>query len=259
MIHIFRKLRQQFFRDKKMSKYLAYAIGEILLVVIGIILALQLSNWNLKKTEIKKEIWYLDNIANDMFNQQEDLKGIKDYYTEAISISKNLLLDFKTNMSFEDIDNLSYKLNRLMISNPFPNIDNTYKELVSSGQVALIENDSLTLDIIDFYIYNEKLEHIFKVTQDKIFYSEIYTVLNKYTAIDVSDYVENQDLVFEDTEINNYLQEALKKPKNKLELTNAIKNKIIIVSDYLADVNESLEMINIMINFIDDEIDVLEN
>lgn len=259
MIHLFKKLRLQFIYEKKLSKYLTYAIGEILLVVLGILIALQFSNWNQKKSEIKKEIWYLDNMANDMFNQQEDLNGIKAFYKEAISVSKNLLLDYKTDNSFTEIDSLSYKLNRLMISNPFPNVDNTYKELVSSGQVALIENDSLILDIIDFYIYNEKLENIFKVSQDKIFYNQIYTVLNKYTNVDLSEYEENEDLTIIDSEITNYLKQALKKPENKLELLNAIKNKIILISDYESDIDESLKMIAVMINSIDNELDILED
>ena len=157
MIHLFKKIRQQLIKDNKLQKYLAYAVGEVLLVVIGIVLALQFSNWNQKSNEIKKEIWYLDNIANDMFNQQESLKYLKTYYDDVLHISKDILADYKRTMSFKQVDSLSLKLNQLMIYNTFPNIDNTYKELVSSGQVALIENDSLVLNIIDFYIYNNEL------------------------------------------------------------------------------------------------------
>ena len=46
MLRIFRKIRQRMLPDNKFSKYLLYAIGEILLVVIGILIALQVSNWN---------------------------------------------------------------------------------------------------------------------------------------------------------------------------------------------------------------------
>ena len=57
MFKFFRKIRKKFANENKPLKYLRYAIGEILLVVIGILIALQVNNWNevhkLKKVEIK--------------------------------------------------------------------------------------------------------------------------------------------------------------------------------------------------------------
>lgn len=46
MIKFFRKIRQRMFTENKFGKYLIYAIGEIILVVIGILIALQINNWN---------------------------------------------------------------------------------------------------------------------------------------------------------------------------------------------------------------------
>ena len=46
MIKFFRKIRQQMLKENKFSKYLIYAIGEILLAVIGILIALRINNWN---------------------------------------------------------------------------------------------------------------------------------------------------------------------------------------------------------------------
>ncbi len=51
MIKFFRQIRQQLLSENKTGKYLKYAIGEIILVMIGILLALQVNNWN----EIRKE------------------------------------------------------------------------------------------------------------------------------------------------------------------------------------------------------------
>ena len=54
MIKFFRKIRQQLLTENKFSKYLIYAIGEIVLVVIGILIALQINNWNEnQKTKVK--------------------------------------------------------------------------------------------------------------------------------------------------------------------------------------------------------------
>jgi uncharacterized membrane protein YgaE (UPF0421/DUF939 family) len=53
MISLFRKIRQSLLQQQKITQYLAYAIGEIFLVVIGILIALQINTWNeLRKTRV---------------------------------------------------------------------------------------------------------------------------------------------------------------------------------------------------------------
>ena len=57
MIKFFRKIRQQLAYDNNVSKYTRYAIGEIVLVVIGILIALQINNWNeLRKDNVKEQV-----------------------------------------------------------------------------------------------------------------------------------------------------------------------------------------------------------
>ena len=55
MIKFFRKIRQRLLTENKFSKYLLYAIGEIILVVIGILIALSINNWNEKRKENSHE------------------------------------------------------------------------------------------------------------------------------------------------------------------------------------------------------------
>lgn len=258
MIHLFRKIRQKFIKEKRLSNYLAYAVGEVLLVVIGILLALQFSNWNQKKSEIKKEIWYLDNIANDMFYQKDGLVELKTNFEETLTIANKLLLDYKINNGFVGIDSLSFKLNKLMITYSYPNIDNTYRELLSSGKVNLIENDDILADIIDFYLNSNEIVTQFKTNEKQVFYGEVYPSLNKYATIDISDYTKNKELIFKDDHIEKYIIDELETPKVKLELTNAIKNKIIIISDYLITVDDSIKEVDRMIKEIDLEIQRLE-
>ena len=59
MSKIFRKIRQSFLLENKTFKYLKYAIGEIILVVIGILIALAINNYSERKKERKKEQAYL--------------------------------------------------------------------------------------------------------------------------------------------------------------------------------------------------------
>ena len=65
MIKFLRKIRQNLLADGKIGKYVKYAIGEIVLVVIGILIALQVDNWNEERNRQKEEIQYLITLQKD--------------------------------------------------------------------------------------------------------------------------------------------------------------------------------------------------
>jgi len=66
MIKFFRKIRQNLLMENKTGKYFKYAIGEIILVVIGILIALQINNWNEQRKIKSKSQSYIDKIMNDL-------------------------------------------------------------------------------------------------------------------------------------------------------------------------------------------------
>ncbi len=66
MIKFFRHIRQQLLSEGKTGKYLKYAIGEIVLVVIGILIALQINNWNETRKDIKKSRAILGEFIKDL-------------------------------------------------------------------------------------------------------------------------------------------------------------------------------------------------
>ena len=70
MIKFFRRIRQQLLTENKFSKYMLYAIGEIVLVVIGILIALQLNNWNSNRIQKQKESLLL-NALNEEFKSNK--------------------------------------------------------------------------------------------------------------------------------------------------------------------------------------------
>ena len=75
MIKFFRKIKQKMLTENKFSKYLIYAIGEIVLVVIGILIALSINNWN-ENIKSKNE---LKNIYDEVkLNLKSDLLNIED-------------------------------------------------------------------------------------------------------------------------------------------------------------------------------------
>src|SRR5210317_1905039 len=75
MIKFFRKIRQKLLSENKFGKYLLYAIGEIALVMIGILLALQVNNWNDAKNNKISEQKILSEIRNGIWRDLSDFEG----------------------------------------------------------------------------------------------------------------------------------------------------------------------------------------
>ena len=87
MLKFFRKIRKNLLETGKFRTYLFYALGEILLVVVGILIALQINNWNEGKRERKLEDEYLHKIAlniKDDINQYNDIITAQQSYRSGI-------------------------------------------------------------------------------------------------------------------------------------------------------------------------------
>ena len=82
MIKFFRKIRQKLLSENKFSKYLIYAIGEIVLVVIGILIALQINNWNEERKANLREHSLYQNIITDLDNEDVRLNSALGQYKQ---------------------------------------------------------------------------------------------------------------------------------------------------------------------------------
>ncbi len=152
MIKFFRKIRQRFLTENKFSKYLLYAIGEIVLVVIGILIALQINNWNERKKSLNSEVYILTEIlknlnednqlVGDIIQQRKKAKDAIDYLIKFVNnedINSNLIEDNMVNL--------------LTFERYFP-INNAYEILKSKG--LQLSNDTLTTNISRYYDYEQK-------------------------------------------------------------------------------------------------------
>jgi len=196
MIQLFKKIRKKLIAEKRLVNYLAYAIGEILLIVIGILLALQFNNKNQEQENTKKERGYLISIVEDIEFQKSILKDMKRHSLESIEVAKSIIKDYNTEQSFLKIDSLNSKLNFLIETYIFPNTNNTDSELVSSGQLNLISDKSLSIDIINYYLNSQESNDDVKNNIDNIFYPEVYPTIKKLCQITMYD--EDEEYLFEE-------------------------------------------------------------
>lgn len=161
MIKFFRKIRKQLLIENKLGKYLIYALGEIILVVIGILIALQINNWNQEQIEIKKETVSLNNLILDLEEQSDLLDEYIQEESEFYQSGIYILEHYAKNKSFIINDSVLSKLNILAFRRTFSPINTTFKELVSTGNIGLIRDETLKRNIIQSY---SELERVSLVT-----------------------------------------------------------------------------------------------
>ena len=243
MIQIFKKIRRKLLKNNRLRSYSIYALGEVFLVVIGILLALQFNNWNVERSNSERERWYLINIVEDIEYQKGDLKELQEDYKESIRIAKTILRDYKKLGSFAKVDSLNEKLNSMMIVDNFPNINNTYQELVNSGQQTLIRDKDLSIDVIDYYLFCDDNYIDIKNNNDNVYYKEIYrTFTGLYQAsLSELELEEGDDLLFIDVKTNQYLKNKLENPENVLRMINALRSFILMNTFHLEMVEETLQ------------------
>ena len=142
MIKFFRLIRQRLLVENRFSKYALYAIGEIVLVVIGILIALQINNWNEKRKERAVEVNFLKNLKADLVSELENSTYFANYRFEKAEASA-ALINGDAPQTIEDVERYTDTYERVFIWNTFVPNNNTFKELLSSGNLSLIKNDSI--------------------------------------------------------------------------------------------------------------------
>ncbi len=166
MIKFFRRIRYDLMEKNKTGKYLKYAIGEVVLVMIGILLALQVNNWNESQKANKIGVKYLMGIQNDLKNDIALADSILKQLKPGFSIISSIDSVFYQNQIYntDRYGSLFDKPDTLIVNGvfyrnlSFRSINSTYQSLISDGQSSLIKNKELFQEIQR--IYNESHERI---------------------------------------------------------------------------------------------------
>jgi len=165
MIKFFRHIRKNLLMENKSGKYFKYAIGEIVLVVIGILIALQINNWNQNRINKQLESQYCIRLLDDVREEKVILQVLFNYSTQVVSHAKNAISVYENSPDSNPnpVDNLidMYQASQIMDPN---SAESTYRELIASGQINLIQNDSLKTALIRYYEVDWTESILFKLT-----------------------------------------------------------------------------------------------
>ncbi|MFD2914829.1 DUF6090 family protein [Psychroserpens luteus] len=224
MIKLFRKIRQKTLTENKFGKYLTYAIGEIILVVIGILIALSINNWNENKINENQ----LNNIYNEVeLNLKSDLSNIdaviKQYEQLEIRLEKMITGEYSS-IPLDSIDATNYSdfIPGKRDINNFINFEvqdkglgliKTYNNFNTSG------NRDFTNEIIQFYKIVEPLILVLDKLKEESFdnikyfekfswYSDYMNIKYNPEAIDFfvkNEIFKNKVITYRLVAIQNYL------------------------------------------------------
>ena len=142
-------------REGNTWKYLKYAIGEILLVMIGILLALQVNIWNEKRKTEVLEIQFMNRLIEDLAIDTTYYAHRAERSQYVVNTNRQVMqLMYRTQESVEDVKNL---YNQIKWDSEYLTTQNsTYDELANSGNIGIFSNQELKKSIVHYYRENEK-------------------------------------------------------------------------------------------------------
>ena len=148
MIPIYRKLRKKMADDNKPIKYARYAIGEIVLVVIGILIALQINTWNQNRIKAAEELHILKALKIGLEKDLGDLKANAMSINSSISSGNKVIHALENDLSYQD--SIADHLGIFMFPVMFVHSTSAFETLKSKG-IDLIGNADLRDQIIGVY------------------------------------------------------------------------------------------------------------
>ena len=148
MIKFFRRIRQKLLAENRFSKYLLYVFGEIILVVIGILIALQINTWNENRKNKIAEADYYCRILDDFKSNEKLIDETSALINNKIKLTKELISDLSNTPN-----DRSAILNKYVVAvrqDVFVPSNIAFEDLTSSGQLKLLT---------DLKLKNRLLQH----------------------------------------------------------------------------------------------------
>ncbi|MFN1835203.1 DUF6090 family protein [Balneola sp. MJW-20] len=257
MISIFRTIRQKLIDSGSVSRYLFYAIGEILLVVVGILIALQVNNWNEERLQRQEEIKVLLNVRSDLLDGIEEMGFLNDLRTKMVGVIDLLVSEREqiiNNYRPEKIDSL---LSALTNTPTYNNQSGSLEVLLNTGRINLVRDDTLrTLliswpgsveDMIEGELDQEELDrdHYRPVLRSYISINNVYKNYSLAGRIQESDEIYNRP-----TGVKSDHTGLLSDPL----FENILVNRELLLRIAIIETEELIDTANEMIRRIDQNV-----
>ena len=178
MIKFFRHIRQSLIMKNQTGKYFKYAIGEIVLVVIGILIALQINNWNTERQNSETNTKLLEKLKIELqlnITRLNYLNRTNGGYVHKMKSNDSVLAILSEGAKPE---NLELLVNRPYVSNTLNLYSSTYEEMKNTGRLYRLGSDSLLNAIETYYRLCERESHYVTMMNAEV-RSQIIPDINK--------------------------------------------------------------------------------
>ena len=240
MITIFRKLRKGFLEQKRITKYAVYALGEILLVVIGILIAVAINNHLSENKRIAQEKIHLVNIEQDLIRIQDMLQSDEIKLRHQVVTNCKKMLDIiHSNEQIYHADSINrIAFSMFILLNAEPKFT-SYENLINTNDLGLIRSNEIKLMMTEIedllnqrkqrtYWQNEQWLNINQpYINENLEFLEMSPVhVHDTFEIPVSRFANNWDRVLKDQQFRNLVFNRLLAADDVIEVQKKLMRKI---------------------------------
>ena len=250
MIRLFRKIRHKLLSENNYGIYILYASGEIILVVIGILFALQIDNWNTTNKIKKEELGILVNLRENLYEAKKESSRLiaeeintRDYIVSALTMNStgdSILLNVNPDSIFH------YIIWEVQIDAP---VINSYTDIKNTGKTGLIMNQKIRQGFTNLEL---SINHLQSRIDDRLRVQQLRIdeiAINNINFVRMAS-IRSPDLILDQEPENDYhLLLGNQKVRNLLAMKLDITNEVIETRQELDDVIISL------IKMLEDEIE----
>ena len=185
MLFLLRKIRRKLMEKNKFTTYLIYAAGEIVLVVLGILIAVSINNWNQERKQLQVAKYYLESLQEDFVLNDSIANHLMEFNQFQADNALLLLKCFENGIKKDQYHQFYVAFNHVYFINHLKYEQGTWQELISTGNLALIQSTSLKQMLKEFYSEVQKFDEIeIEWTQNNTKLREIHS---KVTPIKSED------------------------------------------------------------------------
>ena len=178
MINFFRRIRHKLINELKLGRYMLYAFGEILLIVLGILIALQINNWNERNKTLVKEESLLLTLDRDFSSNMEHIDvGLKEFNID-LSFQNAVMRHTGPNVQipppgvFDSISNINYTIVEVI----YGSINHSFNQ----NRLEILQSENLRSKIVDFMVALVKYKEGENVSKELAL--ELRRIHQKYTC-----------------------------------------------------------------------------
>ena len=242
MIKFFRKIRQKLLEQNKVSKYLIYALGEIILVVIGILIALQINNWNENRQNKKRINSFIEKLKlqnrNNITKIDENIALFQNKYKTSIRLLSII--------GSENTSSIDAKIDSLIganFSDYHLNLDlNVINEGRENGDLALLPSSKLRQALYNLTTENAAIIERERITNEDLnllfvpYLNKNYNFRNRSPLKNIGKsklYTNDNFKLLSDQEFETYIISRIEYNENNLLLYTKMKKHLETISQLL--------------------------